>query len=121
MSKTKRLKEPLGVVILAEILGVAIAAARAADPGQENDGGTANFDSLALRLPRLRDETVKAAADTYGVSCHRAQSWGPGWWLFSVGRGQGARNTAMVKAAQKAVENSGLLPASYVSIWYQID
>jgi len=43
------------------------AAALAADPGPEADGGTCNFDTPAIRLPRVRERFVQECAAEAGI------------------------------------------------------
>lgn len=105
--------------LLADLFRKAEAAALAADPGDglQNDGGTCNFDTPVLRLPRVRAVVVEAAAAEAGVNVSRS-SWlgGPAWFIGVTTKGQADRRTKMAEAAYrvlKAAEIPGVLHASF--------
>jgi hypothetical protein len=50
------------------------AAALAADPGPDADGGTCNFDTPAIHLPRVRETWVQECAAEAGIE---ASAFGP--------------------------------------------
>lgn len=85
----------------------------------EDDGGTANLDSLFLYTRRgLRTGVVEGAAANAGVTVRRHDSsWWRGWFVGGVSCGQGAMNSRMVEAAAKAMQEHG----EDVGVYYAID
>ncbi len=63
MDKYKKLTEDLRIAAFN-------ATVRAA---HEDDGGTCNFDSLAISLPRWKEELVLSAAEQAGVRAHKTE------------------------------------------------
>jgi hypothetical protein len=79
----------------------AAAAALAADPGPQADGGTCNFDTPALRLPSIRERFVEECATEAGISAS-AFAWlgGRRWFFVFVPlHGQASRRSRMAEAA----------------------
>ena len=72
---TKKPAEPAPVVLtgkyakLRDDLREALAAGRAAEQADSEDGGTCNFDSAALSLPRWRKSLIEQAAKEAGTVC----------------------------------------------------
>jgi hypothetical protein len=60
----------------------ATAAALAADPGQEADGGSCNFDTAAIRLPGVRERLVLECAAEAGISASAFDWFGGRRWFF---------------------------------------
>lgn len=78
-------------------------AAIVADPIQ--DGGTCNFDTPTLILPRVRAAAVEAAGEATGIHVHRIQWMGStAWWISTESLGQGSRRTTMAEAATRAMQ-----------------
>jgi hypothetical protein len=93
---------------LIEAFKRAASAAIAADPGPEpeNDGGTANFDTPAIRLPGIREKFVAECATEAGISVS-SFSWfgGKRWFFVRVPmHGQANRRSAMMEAAMRVLE-----------------
>jgi len=109
---------------LIEALKQAKQAAQDADPGEDNDGGSCNFDCPAIHLPRVKSSTLATVKEKAGVGLSSIHSWGAGWYRVGVPlKGQAARNTAMAEAAAKALEEA-LKKASLpwkVTVFYQLD
>ena len=102
---------------LAEDLRRTAAAAIQATKDSE-DGGTCNFDSPALYLPRWNAEQIKQAAAAAGVGAFKWESFGPVKWVFCPrSGGQGNRRT---RCAEHMA--AGLQAAGYdVTMYYQMD
>lgn len=48
-----------------------------------NDGGSANTDSVFIKLPRLNEEKVLAAMKKANVSCGKKTEWiGKGYFIY---------------------------------------
>ena len=101
---------------LASDLTAAVAAARAAAPGP--DGGTCNFDSLMLSLPRWNAAKIEAAAKAAGIRTFDSTFFGRKVWLFTVPcGGQADMRTRQAEAMYKAMKEAGY----NASVWYQMD
>ena len=93
----------------------AAAAALAADPGQEQDGGTCNFDSPAIRLPRVREKFLRECAAEAGISVNPFDWFGGKrwYWVNVPMHGQGNRRTRMAEAACRKLKELGLPATMY--------
>ena len=103
-----------------ELAGVfmgAKAAAQNADPGPDHDGGTANLDSVLVRLRHTHAATIEAAADLAGLTVVRSHRGSGAWTLCGLAEGQADRRTRMVEAAAAYLRTAGYSAA----IWYVID
>lgn len=81
-------------------------AALAADPGQDNDGGTCNFDTPAIRIDRLPEPKLIAAASEAGLTVCGFGWFGKRWyWLNVPLNGQGDRRTTMSDAAYRTLRD----------------
>lgn len=85
----------------------------------EDDGGTCNFDSPSITLPRWREADVNACAEAAGLSCFAWNSYGGKRWVFSVPGpcGQGNCRTTMAEAMTEALKAAGYDAFTY----YQMD
>jgi hypothetical protein len=102
-----------------DTLKLAIEAAKAADPGQDADGGTCNFDSAYLRVPGMREsqfEKISAAVGDHHLSLS-TYSWHGRILMLRAYNGQANRRTIMAEAAGKVFKESGLDSG----IYYQMD
>ena len=93
----------------------AAAAALAADPGPEADGGTCNFDTPAIRLPGMRERLVQECANEAGISAS-AFDWlgGRRWfWIHVPNHGQANRRTRMAEAGCRRLKELGLQARMY--------
>lgn len=80
------------VTDLREANAAAKAAADAVD-----DGGTANLDSVFLRLPRMREVKVLQAIKDAGLYCRAKREWiGPGYMITPTSGGQGNKRARAV-------------------------
>ena len=101
---------------LASDLTAAVAAARIAASGP--DGGTCNFDSLMLSLPRWKAAKIESAAKAAGIDTYDVTYCGRKVWLFSTPcPAQADANTRQAKAMYKAMKEAGY----NASVWYQMD
>jgi hypothetical protein len=110
---------------LADLFRQAKWAAVAADPGEENDGGTCNFDTPCFAVPEQDVHAVGLAAGRAGLTVTPVDRFaGVNYWLMVPLRGQAHRRTRMMEAAQdvlnKAAE-SGAFPGFRAFGWYQMD
>jgi hypothetical protein len=91
------------------------AAALAADPGQEADGGSCNFDTAAIRLPSVREKFVQECAAEAGISASAFDWFGGRRWffVFVTMHGQANRRSIMAEAAYRRLKELGLHAAMY--------
>lgn len=83
-----------------------------------DDGGTCNFDSPTLYLPRWDRKKVETAARVAGVGCSTWDSFSKKCYVFSVpGVGQGYTRTNAAEAVSKFLESRGYDAGMY----YQMD
>ena len=83
-----------------------------------DDGGTCNFDSPTLYLPRWNRKKVEAAAKTAGVGCCMWSSFSKSCYVFSVpGVGQGYTRTNAAEAMKDFLKDRGYEAGMY----YQMD
>jgi hypothetical protein len=93
-------------------------AARAAGDANDEDGGTSNFDTPIVFLPRVRGSRIEKAAAEAGVDASTVRYCGATWWFVRVPLdGQGNCRTRMAEAATKALKDAGL----NATTWYQMD
>ena len=101
---------------LAEDLCKAIAFG-AAHAGTD-DGGTCNFDSPAVALPRWNEKLVNAAAKAAGTSCFKWKCYGATRYVFSIpGVGQGYTRTKSAESAAQLLQSLGY----DAHVYYQMD
>lgn len=110
---------------LALALRRAEAAAIAADPGENGDGGSCNFDTVVLRLPGWRAKDIAKAAELSGVRVEKMGSkWlgATGYWVWCTMHGQANRRTAMMEAAYKVLRNDEHCQGIWSAVgYYQMD
>jgi len=77
--------------------------------GAHDDGGTCNFDSPAIKLPRWNEAKTEAAAKASGLQCWKWDLWGTKRFVFSLPGecGQGMRRTLVAEAMTKALRRMG--------------
>lgn len=98
---TKPIEKPLTgkYAKLRDDLIKAVEAGKKADYGE--DGGTCNFDSPSLLLPRWQEKKIKQAAKEAGIGCFK---WYGARYVFSTPtRAQGNRNCRVSEAMCKAL------------------
>lgn len=84
----------------------------------EDDGGTCNFDSPTLYLPRWNKDKIKEAAKAAGLGCFEWKPYGRTFWTFSVPcAGQGYTRTNAAEAMSAYLGDIGYDAGMY----YQAD
>ena len=86
----------------------------------EEDGGTCNFDSPKIYLPRWRQTEVEAACEKAGLRCFDHKFYGPKAYVICGGplsSGQGNRRTSVAEAMYKSLKADGYDAHMY----YQMD
>jgi len=83
-------------------------AAKLADPGEGNDGGTCNFDSPAFRVKGWGEKMIAKLAEEAGLSVCRFSWFGShNWyWLNVPLHGQANRRSTMSTAASKVFQKA---------------
>lgn len=100
---------------LRDDLIIAVEAGKKADHGE--DGGTCNFDSPSLLLPRWQEKKVKQAAKEAGIGCFKWELFGGARYVFTTPtRAQGNRNCRVSEAMCKALETLGYSVLQYCSM-----
>lgn len=83
-----------------------------------DDGGTCNFDSPTLYLPRWNKDKIKEAAKAAGLRCSEWKPYGRTFWTFSVPcAGQGYTRTNAAEAMSAYLGDIGYDAGMY----YQTD
>ncbi len=101
---------------LADDLKAAVKVAELAADGE--DGGTCNFDSLMLYLPRWNGTMVKQAAEDAGIRAFSSTCFGCKCWLFGVpSGGQADRRTRQAEAMAQVMKAAGYT----AGVYYQMD
>lgn len=86
----------------------ALESGRAAEEANPEDGGTCNFDSAALCLPRWNAEKVKQAAKEAGTSCFTWNCYGTREFVFGPNtRAQGNARSRNAEAMTRALRSMG--------------
>ena len=67
---------------LRDDLKAALNAGREAEAKNPEDGGTCNFDSAAIKLPRWNKALVLQAAEEAGTRAWEWNLWGTRMWVF---------------------------------------
>ena len=89
-----------------------------ADSANVDDGGTCNFDSPTLRLPRWNKAHVQEAARVAGVGCFSWTGWGsPEWVICPRVPGQANRRTKCAERMHEVLTELGYDSGLY----YQMD
>ena len=103
-----------------ELLTLALLAAKSAASQHNNDddGGTCNFDTAFIRLPRWnRQQTIKAFENA-GLRTDVCNIFGgTAYMVFGCYTGQGNRRTNQAEAVRDALQDAGY----ECSIYYQMD
>jgi hypothetical protein len=88
------------------------------EAGKGEDGGSANFDSVFLRLPHWREEKVLEAIKKAGLYCVGKTKWiGAGYLISPVGCGIGNSRTRAMEAIKNVLAEKGYDVLGY----YQMD
>lgn len=80
-----------------------------------DDGGTCNFDSLMLSLPRWNHQKIEDAIENAGLTGYHLT--GSSWCISPPIPAQGFRRTAQAEAMRDKMKELGYTAAVY----YQID
>lgn len=73
-----------------------------------DDGGTCNFDAVAIFLPRWQEKKVKEAAQKAGCGCFVWNLWGSKRFVFTVPHvGQANKRTASAEAMRTELARMG--------------
>ena len=84
----------------------------------ENDGGTCNFDSPMLFLPRWNEKLIEQAANEAGGGCYSIKRTGGKCYIMDTPPvGQANRNTVAARAMAKYLASCGY----QASVYYQMD
>lgn len=99
---------------LRDDLRAALEAGRNAEHENPEDGGTCNFDSVALNLPRWQAAKVEQAAKEAGTSCFSWDLFGGRRWVFGPDtRAQGNARTRNAEAMTRALAGMGYQAMDY--------
>lgn len=91
---------------------------RAAQFINEDDGGTCNFDSAAIALPRWNVKKTQEAFEKAGLRASKWKCFGSYYYLIGgCYSGQGNRRTTMAEAVYKYLKEIGYQATMY----YQMD
>ncbi|OZV12289.1 hypothetical protein CIW83_09320 [Tissierella sp. P1] len=97
-----------------DLIQARLAAEKAAEG---EDGGTANLDTMTIKLPRANEKKVIEAVKKAGLYTRGRRDWlGPRYFISGPG-GQGNSNTRAVEAMTKVMREAGW----NVLIYYQMD
>lgn len=113
----------LNTVAITEAIKDAAAAATAAGRDEE-DGGTCNLDTPAIRLPRLSRKAKDTIEHVSGVRLSKFDAWGSGWYTVLVPLlGQANRRSRMMEAAMCALQTYDGCMGDEVQVcgYYQMD
>ena len=93
---------------LRDDLRKALAAGKAAETENPEDGGTCNFDSASISLPRWRSSLVEQAAAEAGTGCFTWSLFGGSRFVFSPDtRSQGNARSRNAEAMTEALRSMG--------------
>ena len=109
--------------LLVEAFKAAEKAAVEADPGQDGDGGSCNFDSPSFRVKGIQEKTVDKLAEEAGVRVTSFNRFGSrAYWLRTTTNGQAMRRTTMAEAATRALRSYEDKIAGFTAFtYYQVD
>nr|WP_325297189.1 hypothetical protein [uncultured Dysosmobacter sp.] len=81
----------------------------------DDDGGTCNFDALALKLDGWQQNKVEAAAKAAGLGCFVWKLWKHRLYVFPIqsGVGQGYTRTKAAEAMEQRMKELGYISALY--------
>lgn len=93
---------------LRDDLREALRIGRAAEEADPDDGGTCNFDSAAIHLPRWNARLIEQAAAEAGTHCFDWTLWGSKSWVFSPDtRGQANARSRNAEAMTQYLKSVG--------------
>lgn len=87
-----------------DLIKAKIAAEEAA---KGEDGGTANFDRMTIKLPRASENKVVEAVRKAGLSCNKIDWLGPRYFIYPPKCGQGNSRYRAVQAMAKVMREAG--------------
>ena len=80
-------------------------AAEEAEKGE--DGGSANLDTLTIKLLRSREEKVKEAAMRAGLHASKINWLGPRFFIYPPSCGQGNSRVRATREMEKVLKEAG--------------
>lgn len=103
---------------LRDDLILALTVGSAVEEANPEDGGTCNFDSLEIHLPRWKGDLIKQAAKEAGTRAFSTTVYGSKIWLFNPKtKGQANARSRNAEAMAKIMQERGY----DASVWYQMD
>lgn len=72
-----------------------------------DDGGTANFDTMTIKLPLANEKKVLEAIRKAGLSGYKSDWLGPRYFISPPRCGQGNARTRAVEAMAKVMREAG--------------
>lgn len=79
----------------------------AEDAAKGEDGGSANLDTVTIKLLRSREDKVKDAAKLAGLSASKINWLGPRYFIHPPACGQGNSRVRSTRAMKKVLEELG--------------
>ncbi|MDQ0153425.1 hypothetical protein J2S20_002145 [Moryella indoligenes] len=102
---------------LRDDLQTALEAGRQAQKQNPEDGGTCNFDTSMLSLPRWNFEKVQQAVQEAGATCFAQNFYGSKrFFIVPKANGQGNARTASAKAITKMLQSLGYNASMYYAM-----
>lgn len=90
----------------------------AIEAAKGEDGGSANLDTMTIRLPRYREDKVIEAVEAAGLYTRGRTQWiGTRYFIGPPGCGQGNSRYRAVQAMKNVMEEEGW----DVLVYYQAD
>lgn len=105
---TKKMQALIDALHVAKLEAIAVC-------NMDDDGGTCNFDSPALELPKWAAADVEVCAKAAGLRCFTWKPFGRRMWVFTVPEpcGQGDNRTRMAEAMSASLKKSGFDAGMY--------
>ena len=72
-----------------------------------DDGGSANLDTLTIKIPRAREDKVIEAAQKAGLHVSKQEWLGPRFFVYPPKCGQGNSRVRATKAMKKVLVEAG--------------
>ncbi|MSU01808.1 hypothetical protein [Tissierella pigra] len=90
----------------------------AEEAAKGEDGGTANLDTMTIKLPRANEKKVIEAVKVAGLYTRGRREWiGPRYFISPPACGQGNSRNRAVEAMAKVMGEAGY----EVLVYYQMD
>ena len=96
-----------------DLINAKLAAIEAA---KGDDGGSANLDTVTIRLPRAREVNIKKAAKEAGVHVSKIDWIGVRYFVFPPACGQGNARVRATEAMKKVLHEAGYETLMYSKI-----